>query len=168
MPGIPWWGDSVTLTIVPLPGRPIARANAVSAMFSVPSTFNRHTARQPFAVIPSAGVKYWPPALFTSSPLAISLQRLARSAPPPALADVARDPVRGGADLRDRALQHLLAATGDHDRRAAAGQLQRGRLAQTGAPTGHERDPAVQQAGREDLRFRAGAFALCDGVARHW
>ena len=67
MPGIPWWGDSVTFTIVPLPAGSIARAKAASAMFSMPSTFSRHTARQPFAAIPSAGVKYWPPALFTST-----------------------------------------------------------------------------------------------------
>ena len=29
-------------------------------MFSMPSTFSRHTAPQPFAAIASAGVKYWP------------------------------------------------------------------------------------------------------------
>ncbi len=36
-------------------------------MFSIPSTFSRHTARQPFAAISSAGLKNWPPALFTST-----------------------------------------------------------------------------------------------------
>ena len=132
-------------------------------MFSMPSTFSRQTARQPFAVMPSAGVKYWPPALFTStSSRPVALQRT-RHHPLRllALADVAGDPVRRRADLRDGLLQHLAAAPGDHDRRAAARQLERGRLAQAGAAAGHERDLAVQQAGREDLGFAGGGFASC-------
>src|SRR4051794_23034579 len=36
-------------------------------MFIVPSTLSRITARQPFAVIDSAGTKYWPPALLTNT-----------------------------------------------------------------------------------------------------
>jgi hypothetical protein len=67
IPGIPWWGDRVTFTTVPPPAGPSASSNAVSAMFSMPSTFSRHTARQPFAAISSAGLKNWPPALFTNT-----------------------------------------------------------------------------------------------------
>jgi hypothetical protein len=54
-------------------------------------------------------------------------------------------------DLGDGVRQDLLAATGDHDRRAAAGQLGRGRLAQVRTPAGDQRDPAVEGVGCENL-----------------
>ena len=66
IPGIPWWGDSVTLTIVPPLPSENASSWARSDMFSIPSTFSRHTACQPFGAISSAGLKNWPPALLTS------------------------------------------------------------------------------------------------------
>ncbi len=61
------------------------------------------------------------------------------------------------ADLRHRLFQRLRAPPGDRDLRAAACQLHRGGLPQTGAAAGHERHLAVQQPGREDLGSRAGA-----------
>ena len=66
IPGIPWWGERVTLTIVPPRPREKASSWAASDMLSMPSTFNLHTALQPFAAISSAGLKNCPPALFTS------------------------------------------------------------------------------------------------------
>jgi len=101
IPGIPWCGESVTFTILPpvpsagrsadvsgppppagapppaLP-RPSPASTAACATFSIPSTFNLHTAIHPFATIPSAAVKYWPPALFTTMS---SLPNLSIAAP---------------------------------------------------------------------------------------
>src|SRR4051794_23703435 len=67
MPARPWCGDSVTLMIVPPPPGLNARSYAASDMVSVPPTFSRVTACQPFNAIASAGTKYWPPALLTST-----------------------------------------------------------------------------------------------------
>ncbi len=64
-------------------------------MFSIPSTFNRHTARQPFSAIPSAGVKYCPPALFTSKSSLPARSDRCLDQPPCVrrLAHIARNPV---------------------------------------------------------------------------
>ena len=43
-------------------------------MLSIPSTFSRHTACHPFEAISSAGLKNWPPALFTSRSSARAIQ----------------------------------------------------------------------------------------------
>ena len=71
MPGSPWCGESVTLTILPPRGSPsgppiMARVATAWVISQVPSTFSRSTVRKPFGVMSSAGVMYWPPALFTS------------------------------------------------------------------------------------------------------
>jgi hypothetical protein len=82
MPGRPWWGESVTLTIVP-PSGPNARSAASRIIRSVAPTLSRVTARQPLGSIASAGVKYWPPALLTSAssrPPRSSAKRTIRSA----------------------------------------------------------------------------------------
>src|SRR6478735_5241459 len=62
--GIPWCGETVMFTTMPEAAR--SAGNAASVIAIVPSTFSRITADQPFAVIDSAGTKYWPPALLTS------------------------------------------------------------------------------------------------------
>jgi hypothetical protein len=58
MPGKPWCGESVTLTIVPLPEGRIARSAAIRLIRSVPPRLSRVTARQPLGSIASAGTKY--------------------------------------------------------------------------------------------------------------
>jgi hypothetical protein len=65
--GIPWCGDTVTLTTVPPPPSPARAPPAARVIVIVPSTFSRMTARQPLAAIASAGTKYCPPALLTST-----------------------------------------------------------------------------------------------------
>src|SRR4051794_18296969 len=68
IPGSPWWGDSVTFTILPPRASGIIALVATTWLMSqVPSTFSRITVRKPLAVMSSAGVMYWPPALFTST-----------------------------------------------------------------------------------------------------
>ena len=67
------------------------------------------------------------------------------------------------ADLRGRRVEHLRAPPGEHDRRPAARQLVRRRLAEPGAAAGDQRDLPVEQAGGEDLgrlgaAHRAGAL----------
>ena len=44
----------------------MARVATVWVISQVPSTFSRMTVRKPFGVMSSAGVRYCPPALFTS------------------------------------------------------------------------------------------------------
>ena len=67
MPGSPWWGESVTLTILPpRASGTIALVATAWVISQVPSTFSRITVRKPFGVMSSAGVMYWPPALLTS------------------------------------------------------------------------------------------------------
>ena len=44
----------------------MARVATVWVISQVPSTFSRITVRKPFGVMSSAGVRYCPPALFTS------------------------------------------------------------------------------------------------------
>ena len=171
IPGIPWCGDSVTFTTVPAPARANASSYAASDMFSMPSTFSRHTARQPFAAISSAGLKNWPPALLTSTssrPWRSSTVRTSRcasagsrtspatqSAPPTAgpMAPGAarsrsgsRDRARADelADLRRRLLEHLAAAPRDRHACPAARQLERARLPQARAAPSHQRHPAAQ------------------------
>src|SRR5919108_144196 len=49
-------------------GPPIMAFVATAWVMShVPSTFSRITVRKPFGVMSSAGLMYWPPALFTST-----------------------------------------------------------------------------------------------------
>ena len=67
IPGMPWCGESVTLIDPPAAGRLEGQPKAASDMFSIPSTFSRQTARQPFGAISSAGLKNCPPALLTST-----------------------------------------------------------------------------------------------------
>ena len=122
------------------------------AISSVPPMLSRVTARQPFGSIASAGTKYCPPALLTSTssrPQRSSAKRTIRSASCD-LADVARDGVR--AQLRRGLAEHVLAPAGDHDLGAAGPQLRRRGAAEPGAAAGDERDAAVEHPGGEDLR----------------
>ena len=124
------------------------------AISSVPPMLSRVTARQPFGSIASAGTKYWPPALLTSTsrrPQRSSAKRTMRSASVD-LAHVARDGVRP--QLRCGLVEHVAAAAGDHDLRAAGPQLRRRGAAEAGAAAGDERDAAVEHPGGEDLRGR--------------
>ncbi len=58
MPGSPWWGDSVTLTILPPSPLGIIALVATAWLISqVPSTFSRITVRKPLGVMSSAGVR---------------------------------------------------------------------------------------------------------------
>ena len=67
MPGSPLCGESVTFTILPpLASGIIALVATAWVISQVPSTFSPITVRKPFGVMSSAGVRYWPPALFTS------------------------------------------------------------------------------------------------------
>ena len=71
MPGRPWWGESVTLTIFPPRGPPsgppiIALVATAWLISQVPSTFSRITVRKPLGLMSSAGVRNCPPALLTS------------------------------------------------------------------------------------------------------
>jgi hypothetical protein len=52
---------------VPRPAGFMASSTAVRDISSVPPMFSRVTACQPLSVIASAGTKYWPPALLTST-----------------------------------------------------------------------------------------------------
>ena len=63
IPGSPWCGESVTLTIFPPRGLPsgppiIAFVATAWVISQVPSTFSRITVRKPFGVMSSAGVMY--------------------------------------------------------------------------------------------------------------
>ena len=87
-------------------------------MFSQPSTFRRHTARQPFAAISSAGLKNWPPALFTSTiQPAVALEHRPHDALRLiAVAHVARKPV-GAVPAPTRSLISAAAASSTSPRR---------------------------------------------------
>ena len=77
------------------------------------------------------------------------------------VANVARHPAglaaltHAGADLSGRLLEHLRAPAGDGHARSAACQLERGGLAETGPPAGHQCDPPAQQVPREYRRTGA-------------
>ena len=58
MPGSPWCGESVTLTILPPRPSIIALVATAWVISQVPSTFRRMTVRKPFGVMSSAGVMY--------------------------------------------------------------------------------------------------------------
>ena len=129
-------------------------------MFSMPSTFSRHDGAPALAAISSAGLKYCPPALLTStsrrpwrsSASSISRARVAR------LAHVAGDRVHlaaGADDLAAAAASTSSRRPAIVTRRAAARELQRRRLAQPRAAAGHQRRLTAQHARREDRRLLA-------------
>ncbi len=65
IPGIPLWGESVTLRILPPPPGMNAFVAAACDISQVPVTFSSITVRKPFGEIASAGERNWPPALLT-------------------------------------------------------------------------------------------------------
>ena len=163
MPGIPWWGESVTFTIVP-PCRPERQLEG--RLGHVEHARRRSAATPPASPSPRSarpGVKYWPPALFTSTSSRPwrSSTRLDEPLGLRRLAHVARHPSAAPPFDRPRSrrsprglLQHLRAPPRDRHSGAAARQLERRGLPEARAPAGHERHPAAQQPGREDLRLR--------------
>ena len=92
----------------------------------VPSTFRRITVRNPFGVMSSAGVRYWPPALFTSRSIRpwLSITAPAKRVDLVLLADVAHACLHAPA-LRHRGglLERLGAPPADHHARAERGEL---------------------------------------------
>ena len=142
------------LTIVPPPAGRIASSAATRVIRSVPPTLRPVTARQPLGSIASAGTKYWPPALLTSTssrPWRARHSRTIRSASSSRRMSPG-DRARERADPLAGVGQHVLPAPGQHDVRAAGGELGRGRAAEVGAASGDEDHPAIQQAGPEDGR----------------
>ena len=129
------------------------------AISSVPPTLSRVTARQPFGSIASAGTKYWPPALLTSTsrrPQRSSAKR-DHALGVRGLADVSRDCVR--AELRCRLVEHFAPAARDHDLGTAGPQLRRRGAAEAGTAAGDEHDAAVEHPWREDLDLNSrGAY----------
>ena len=67
IPGIPLWGERVTLRILPPPAGMKALVAAAWDISQVPVTFSSTTVRKPFGEIASAGERNWPPALLTST-----------------------------------------------------------------------------------------------------
>jgi hypothetical protein len=67
IPGIPLWGERVTLSTLPPPCGMKALVAAAWVISQVPSTLSSITVRKPFGVIDSAGARNWPPALLTNT-----------------------------------------------------------------------------------------------------
>ena len=65
IPGIPLWGERVTLRILPLCWGMKALVAAAWVISQVPWTLSSITVRKPFGEIASAGLRNWPPALLT-------------------------------------------------------------------------------------------------------
>ena len=159
----------MTLTIVPPPCGRNASSAAVRDISSVPPMLSRVTARQPFGSIASAGTKYWPPALLTSTsrrPQRSSAKRTMRSASSASRTSPATACAPSSAAV---SLEHLAPAAGDHDLGTAGPQLRRRGAAEAGAAAGDERDAAVEHPGGEDLedtraqRIGPGYGAAVDG-----
>src|SRR5450755_493432 len=110
--------------IVPARDGLMASSRAASHITSVPPMLRRVTAFQPLAVMPSAGTKYWPPALLSST----STRPWRSSAV--AITDVTGDPGAALAQMRGGLLQHLGATAGDDDGGAAPHEFLRCRLAE--------------------------------------
>ena len=165
IPGIPLWGERVTLRILPPPAGMNAFVAAAWDISQVPVTFSSTTVRKPFGEIASAGERNWPPALLTRTS-----RRPWRSSTPVEegidgvlLADVERFVGEGSRESRGelrRLGQRLGAPSAADHGRAETRQLQR-RLPPEAAPrTGDDDDPAVEQAVPEHLRsLRTRAFS---------
>ena len=159
MPGIPWWGERVTLTTLPPPCGMKALVAAAWVICQVPWTFSSITVRKPFGVIASAGLRNWPPALLTSTssrPWRSGSRRRThprprhRGCPGLALGGPARL-----ANLGDRLLERLGAAPAADDGGPQARELERGRAPEAGAHPRDRADLPFEQAGREDARTAA-------------
>ena len=162
IPGRPWCGERVTFTILPAFAGIIALVATAWVISQVPSTFRRITVRKPLGVMSSAGVMYWPPALFTSTSM-----RPWRSSTPSTnalhlvlLADVALARLAAAVlAQRDGLLQRLEAPPADHDLRPAGGELHRGGAAEARASSRYECDLAREEVRSEELgRHRGGSL----------
>ena len=151
------------LMIVPPPAGRIASSTAVRAISSVPPTFSRVTACQPFArdrlrrheVLPAGVVdEHVEPAVALEAGAHDPL-RVGR------LADVADHEGGAGADLLGRRREHFLAAAGDHDAGAARGEFARGGLAETRASARDERHTFVQNAFRKHQQISSSPAIRC-------
>ena len=124
-------------------------------MRSVPPTLRPVTARQPLGSIASAGTKYWPPALLTSTSRRPWRSRHVADDPLGVLvaADVAGDGRSRARPIRSQASASTSSRRpGEHDVRAAGGELGRGGAAEVGAAARDEHHAAIEQAGAEDRR----------------
>ena len=65
LPGIPLWGERVTLRTLPPPWGMKALVAAAWVISQVPMTLRSITVLKPFGLIASAGLRNWPPALLT-------------------------------------------------------------------------------------------------------
>ena len=130
--GMPWCGETVTLTIVPAPASRIASSYAASHIASVPLTFSRWTACQPLVARPSAGTMYWPPALLStrsSRPRRSSVSATIRSAPARSRMSAAtheqRSPISAAASSRTSARRPAITTEAPHRTSSAAAALPR-------------------------------------------
>jgi hypothetical protein len=132
-------------------GRPDGELAASRVISSVPPTFSRVTARQPFGSIASAGTKYWPPALLTSAssrPQRSRAKRTIRSASAGSRTSPATACAPSSAAVRSStsARRPQITTSAPHARSSAAACAP-----QAGATAGDEHDAALHETGREDL-----------------
>ena len=120
---------------------------ATRVIRSVPPTFSRVTARQPLGSIASAGTKYWPPALLTSTSSRPWRSRHSRDDPLGVLVapDVAGHRARARADPLAGVREHVLAAPAITTCAPQARELGRGGAAEVGAAAGDEDHASVKQ-----------------------
>ena len=160
IPGIPLWGERVTLRTLPPPCGMKALVAAAWVISQVPWTLRSITVRKPFGVIASAGLRNWPPALLTSTSRRPwrSSRRVEEAADRLLLADVEalvlEAPRQPGGELGGLR-QRLLAAPAGDDGGAEPGQLQRRLAPEAAAGAGDDTDQAVEQTVPEHLRMRA-------------
>ena len=160
IPGIPLWGERVTLSTLPPPCGMKALVAAAWVISQVPWTLRSITVRKPFGVIASAGLRNWPPALLTrTSRRPWRSSRPSKKRPTGSSSRMSSDLVleaagQPGGQLRGLRQRLRAAAAADHDG-AEAGQLQRRLAPEAAAGAGDDADLAVEQTVPEHLRMRA-------------
>ena len=160
IPGIPLWGERVTLSTLPPPCGMKALVAAAWVISQVPWTLRSITVRKPFGVIASAGLRNWPPALLTStSRRPWRSSRASKKRPTGSSSRMSRiscSKLPGSPAASSRGLrQRLLAAPAGDDGGTEPGQLQRRLAPEAAAGAGDDADLTVEQTVPEHLRMRA-------------
>ena len=156
IPGIPWCGERVTLTTLPERCGMKALVAAACVICQVPWTFSSVTVRKPLAVIASAGLMNWPPALFTSTSrrpcrsITPSNSRSTASASRMSIGSASATPPASPIACTTSA-QRLRAPSAADDRRAQRCELDRDGSAKPGAGAGDDAHSPVQQPWAKDL-----------------
>ena len=160
IPGIPLWGERVTLSTLPPPCGMKALVAAAWVISQVPWTLRSITVRKPFGADRLGGAEELAAGVVdehVEAPVALQ-QRVEEAADRLLLADVEALVLeaagQGGGQLGGLRQRLLAAPAGDHDG-AEADQLQRRLPPQPAAGAGDDADLTVEQAVPEHLRMRA-------------